>query len=60
MHVRVRHPVTRLASITHSLTHSLQELLFNGDFDMAKTRAQQEGKWVMLNLQSNSEFDSHR
>ncbi|KAG1654949.1 hypothetical protein FOA52_003270 [Chlamydomonas sp. UWO 241] len=36
------------------------DLKFEGDFEMAKMRAAQEGKWLLCNLQSNNEFDSHR
>ena len=38
----------------------MQDLMFLGDFEMAKMRAQQEAKWLMLNLQDSNEFDSHR
>ena len=38
----------------------VQDLMFLGDFEMAKMRAQQEAKWLMLNLQDSNEFDSHR
>ena len=37
-----------------------KELMFQGDFEMAKMRSQQEGKWLLLNLQDSKEFDSHR
>ncbi|GAX84234.1 hypothetical protein CEUSTIGMA_g11657.t1 [Chlamydomonas eustigma] len=37
-----------------------EELLFGGTFDLAKMRARQDGKWLLLNIQSSSEFDSHR
>jgi len=36
------------------------DLLFNGDWQMAKMRAGQENKWLLLNVQSNDEFASHR
>ena len=43
-----------------SLPACLQDLMFLGDFEMAKMRAQQEAKWLLLNLQDSNEFDSHR
>ena len=47
-------------TIPHNPTHAVQDLLFQGTFDMAKMRSQQEGKWLMLNINANDEFDSHR
>ena len=37
-----------------------QDLMFQGDFEMAKMRANQEDKWLLVNLQDSTEFDSHR
>ncbi|KAA6424658.1 MAG: hypothetical protein FRX49_05325 [Trebouxia sp. A1-2] len=35
-------------------------LMFQGTIDEAKAKAVQEGKWLMVNVQSNSEFASHQ
>ena len=48
------------ACLPPCLPACLQDLMFLGDFEMAKMRAQQEAKWLMLNLQDSNEFDSHR
>ena len=38
-----------------------RELLFNkGNFENAKEEAQNEHKWIIVNIQSPSSFDSHR
>ncbi|KXZ56917.1 hypothetical protein GPECTOR_1g827 [Gonium pectorale] len=36
------------------------DLVFPGNLDMAKARAAQEGKWLLFNVQSATEFASHR
>lgn len=35
-------------------------LMFQGTFEEAKAKAVQEGKWLMVNVQSNSQFASHQ
>ncbi|KAL3134689.1 hypothetical protein ABBQ32_007693 [Trebouxia sp. C0010 RCD-2024] len=35
-------------------------LTFQGTFEEAKAQAVQEGKWLMVNVQSNSQFASHQ
>ncbi|PRQ41329.1 putative UBX domain-containing protein 2/7 [Rosa chinensis] len=35
------------------------QLLFQGSFEKAKSAASVQDKWLMVNLQSNSEFSSH-
>jgi hypothetical protein len=36
------------------------DLVFSGNLDLAKARAVAEGKWLLLNVQSATEFASHR
>lgn len=40
--------------------HTHTGLLFSGDWEAAKEHAAHEGKWLLLNVQSPSEFASHR
>lgn len=35
-------------------------LLFDGDFDAAKTHATDKGRWLLVNIQTADEFASHR
>eukprot|EP00798_Chlamydomonas_sp_ICE-L_P008221 gene8221-1487_t len=37
-----------------------KDLLFDGDFEAAKAHASEEGKWLLLNVQCATEFDSCR
>lgn len=37
-----------------------RQLLFHGSFDEAKGKAASEGRWLILNLQSSSQFASHQ
>ena len=37
-----------------------KDLVFKGGLEMAKMRGEQEGKWILLSIQTNSSFDSHR
>ncbi|PSC74669.1 UBX domain-containing 2 isoform X1 [Micractinium conductrix] len=37
-----------------------RDMLFHGTFDEAKAHAQEQGRWLIVNLQSTSEFASHR
>ncbi|DBA84673.1 TPA: hypothetical protein ACH3X1_006028 [Trebouxia sp. C0004] len=43
-----------------SLFKAPSALMFQGTIDEAKAKAVQEGKWLMVNVQSNSEFASHQ
>ncbi|DBB18836.1 TPA: hypothetical protein ACH3X3_000428 [Trebouxia sp. C0006] len=43
-----------------SLFKAPSDLMFQGTIDEAKAKAVQEGKWLMVNVQSNSEFASHQ
>ncbi|KAG2487936.1 hypothetical protein HYH03_013515 [Edaphochlamys debaryana] len=36
------------------------DLVFAGNAEMAKQRAEEEGKWLLINIQSATEFASHR
>jgi hypothetical protein len=44
-----------LARLLHTPT-----LLWPGTFDQAKGEAAQQGRWLLINVQQNEEFDSHR
>jgi hypothetical protein len=35
------------------------DLMFQGDFEMAKTAARSKGRWLLVNLQKNDEFSCH-
>ena len=35
------------------------DLMFHGDFEMAKTAARSEGRWLLVNIQKNDEFACH-
>ncbi len=36
------------------------DLIFPGDFEKAKAAAAEGNRWIMINVQSNSEFASHQ
>jgi hypothetical protein len=37
-----------------------KDLVFKGGLEMAKMRGEQENKWIILTITTNSNFDSHR
>ncbi len=44
-----------------SLLRTMQlDLLFSGTMDMACERAREKGAWLLVNIQSEMEFDSHK